>query len=65
VRDGAAASDLTRRARTRAGETLACAPLIALALGLESGDDLLHVTGEWRGRVLALAWTRQAATCPA
>jgi len=65
VTDGAAASDLTRRARARAGETLACAPLIALALGLESGDDLLHVTGEWWGRALALAWTRRAATCPA
>ena len=65
VMDGAAASDLTRRARARAGETLACAPLIALALGLESGDDLLHVTGEWWGRALALAWTRRAAACPA
>ena len=63
VTDGAAASDLSRRARARAGETLACAPLIALALGLESGDDLVPVTGEWRGRTLALAWTRAAVPC--
>jgi len=56
VADASAASDLARHARRRAGETLACEPLIALALGLESGDDRLHVTGEWRGRRLALDW---------
>ena len=64
VRDGTAASDLVRRARRRAGETLACEPLIALALGLESGDDRLHVTGEWRGHRLALEWARAAASRP-
>jgi hypothetical protein len=48
-----ALSDLARR---RAGETLACGPLIALALGLESGDDRVRVTGEWRGRRLAAEW---------
>jgi hypothetical protein len=54
--DGAPPSPLSARARRRAGETLACEPLIALALGLESGDDRLHVTGEWRGRRLGLEW---------
>jgi len=49
-------SALTAEARRRAGETLACEPLIALALGLESGDDRLHVTGDWRGRRLAAEW---------
>jgi 3-oxoacyl-[acyl-carrier-protein] synthase III len=57
VTDAPAASTLARHARRRAGETLACEPLIALALGLESGDDRLHVTGEWRGRRLGLEWT--------
>ena len=51
------ASALTRLTRRRAGETLACEPLIALALGLESGDDRLHVTGQWRGRRLAAELT--------
>jgi hypothetical protein len=56
-----ATSDLARQVRRRAGETLACEPLIALALGLESGDDRLHVTGEWRGRRLVLEWSEGAA----
>ena len=56
VADAAAPSHLARYARRRAGETLACEPLIALALGLESGDDRLHVTGDWRGRGLGLEW---------
>ena len=54
--DATAPSSLARLARRRAGETLAGEPLIALALGLESGDDRLHVTGEWRGRRLGLEW---------
>ena len=54
--DATAPSILARHARRRAGETLACEPLIALALGLESGDDRLRVTGEWRGRRLGLEW---------
>ena len=56
VTDAPTASALTRNARRSAGETLAGEPLIALALGLESGDDRLHVTGEWRGRRLGLEW---------
>lgn len=61
VGDGASVSALTRQARRRAGETLACEPLIALALGLESGDDRLSVSGEWRGRRLTLEWV---VPCP-
>ena len=61
VTDGAGASPLSLQARRRAGETLACEPLIALALGLESGDDRLPVTGEWRGRRLTLEWARADA----
>ena len=56
VTDAPAPSPLARETRRRAGETLACEPLIALALGLESGDDRIHVTGEWRGRRLGLEW---------
>lgn len=45
----------------RAGETLACAPLIALALAREMGDDRWDLTGEWRGQRMAL----QATLVPA
>jgi len=52
-----AGSALEARARTRAGETLACAPLIALALGREDGaTGSIGVTGEWRGRRAGLYW---------
>jgi hypothetical protein len=51
------ASALETRARARAGETLACAPLIALALGREDGaTGSIGVTGEWRGRRAGLYW---------
>lgn len=53
-----APSALETLARARAGETLACAPLVALALargGLGAGT--LGVTGEWRGRRVGLHWT--------
>jgi len=52
-----AASPLETRARARAGETLACAPLIALALGREdAASGSIGVTGEWRGRRAGLYW---------
>jgi len=52
-----APSALETRARTRAGETLACGPLIALALGREDGaTGSIGVTGEWRGRRAGLYW---------
>lgn len=50
-------SALETLARTRAGETLACGPLIALALGREDGAvGPIGVTGEWRGRRAGLYW---------
>ena len=52
-----AASPLETRARTRAGQTLACEPLIALALGrAEDPTGAIGVTGEWRGRRAGLYW---------
>ena len=52
-----APSALEARVRVRAGETLACAPLIALALAREDGvTGPIGVTGEWRGRRAGLYW---------
>jgi 3-oxoacyl-(acyl-carrier-protein) synthase len=52
-----APSELETRARARAGQTLACAPLIALALAREAGaTGPIGVTGEWRGRRAGLYW---------
>ena len=62
--DVAPRTDRSGDARRRAGETLACEPLIALALGLESGDDRLGVVGAWRGRRLTLEWARPADAVP-
>ena len=46
-----APSRLERLARARTGETLACAPLIALALARAAGEaGRVRLTGEWRGR---------------
>ncbi len=61
LKDAPARADLSRAARRRVGETLACEPLIALALGLESGDDHLSVAGRWRDRHLTAEWTRGTA----
>ena len=50
-------SPLETLARARAGETLACAPLIALALARAAGGaGAFQLTGEWRGRRVGLAW---------
>src|SRR5215470_5518145 len=52
-----APSALEVRVRARAGETLACAPLIALALARgDSATGPIGVTGEWRGRRAGLYW---------
>jgi len=52
-----APSPLEARVRARAGETLACAPLVALALAREDGaTGPIGVTGEWRGRRAGLYW---------
>jgi 3-oxoacyl-(acyl-carrier-protein) synthase len=50
-------SALETLARARAGETLACGPLIALALAADArGEGSVSVTGEWRGRRAGLHW---------
>ncbi len=49
------ASGLEALVRKRAGETLACAPLIALAL-TQGESDSVAVTGRWRGRRTGLDW---------
>ena len=45
----AAASPWEHAARRRGGATLACGPLIALALARAAGDDAQAVTAHWRG----------------
>lgn len=57
-------SALERTVRRRAGETLACGPLIGLALALETGEDALNVTGRWRGRGLGFARSSPLAANP-
>ncbi|HTD27657.1 MAG TPA: hypothetical protein VK649_11790 [Candidatus Elarobacter sp.] len=50
-------SPLEALARARAGETLACAPLIALALARAGGGaGPFRLTGQWRGRRAGLTW---------
>ena len=55
VRPAAGPGALELLARQRAGETLACGPLIELALAQELGEDAGDLTGQWRGRRTALA----------
>lgn len=47
----------------RAGETLACGPLIALALAREAGEAQPRVTGQWRGQRMGV--TLELATAAA
>jgi hypothetical protein len=44
------AGPLEALATRRAGETLACAPLVELALARAAGAPHARVTGRWRGR---------------
>lgn len=60
VRPAVEPAALERLARKRAGETLACAPLIQLALAQELGEDAGDLTGIWRGRRAALVARRGA-----
>jgi hypothetical protein len=50
-----AASTLETLAARRAGETLACAPLVELALARAAGMPIARVTGRWRGRRAQIA----------
>jgi len=52
-RDGALEADV----QTRAGSTLSCEPLIALALARAAGAGAATVTGTWRGRRAAIEMT--------
>ncbi|MBI2204590.1 MAG: hypothetical protein HYU41_12140 [Candidatus Rokubacteria bacterium] len=52
------AGPLDALAQRRAGETLACGPLIALALAADDHGPVT-VTGQWRGRRTGLAWRRR------
>lgn len=56
VRDGGVPSPFERMVRERAGETFACAPLIALGLALEAPADRACLSGEWRRRRVAVEW---------
>lgn len=49
-----AAAPLERAAEARAGRTLACAPLVALALARAAGNRTVQVSGTWRGRTAAI-----------
>jgi hypothetical protein len=52
---GGSPGALETSVRRRAGETFACAPLIALALAGETGEDGGGLTGQWRCRRAGLA----------
>ncbi len=62
VRPAARPAALERLARQRAGETLACGPLIQLALAQELGEDAGDLTGIWRGQRAALAARREGGS---
>jgi hypothetical protein len=47
---GSAGGSLEAAVQRRAGSTLACGPLIALALAREAGGGATSVSGTWRGR---------------
>jgi hypothetical protein len=53
-RPAAAPSPLEGVVEARAGRTLACAPLLALALAREAGRREALVSGTWRGRTAAI-----------
>jgi hypothetical protein len=64
--DSRAPSALEALAARRAGETLACAPLIEAALARAAGDDRPALSGGWRGRRAALVFTgARGAPAPA
>jgi hypothetical protein len=53
------AGPLETRVRARAGETLACGPLIAAALARADREAEFTMTGAWRGRRAALRMERR------
>jgi 3-oxoacyl-[acyl-carrier-protein] synthase II len=57
-----AAATLETLSRRRAGETLACEPLVGLALACEGGAREAALTGQWRGRRTAVTLGLPAMT---
>jgi len=51
------AGPLETAVETRAGRTLAAAPLVALALARAAGEPAARVTGSWRGRTAGIELT--------
>lgn len=62
VCEGTRASTWETEARRRAGETLACEPLIALALARAAGVGEVALTAQWRGRRAEIGRKRRAPT---
>jgi hypothetical protein len=60
----AAPAALETLAARRAGETLACGPLVALALAREAGERQARLTGQWRGRRASVTLALPAAGQP-
>ena len=58
----AGAGPLERAVETRAGRTLAAAPLVALALARAAGERAARVTGSWRGRTASIELTLSGHT---
>ena len=55
------AAPLETLADRRAGETLACGPLVGLALAHDAGDEQASLTGHWRGRRMGVTLALAAA----
>jgi hypothetical protein len=51
-------------AARRAGEMLACGPLVGLALAREAGDAQARLTGRWRGRCSTVTLALPAVGAP-
>jgi hypothetical protein len=60
-----APAPLETLAARRAGHTLACAPLVGMALAVEAGERQARLTGQWRGRRSAVTLAMPAAGQPA
>lgn len=60
-----APAPLALLAARRAGETLACAPLVGLALAREAREARARLTGQWRGRCNTVTLELRAPDQPA
>jgi hypothetical protein len=58
-----AAEGQERAVETRAGSTLACAPLVAAALAREAGGEAVRLSGTWRGRTAAIELATTGEPC--